>query len=379
MKEKDSGSDIQLVIFKVGNEEFGVEISQVREIIKLDGLTRIPDSPAHVEGVINLRGQITPVINFRDMIGMGHIDHASDTRVMITDCSRDTFGIIVDSVTEVKTVQDSMIEPLPEMLKSMRVSPYIQGVIKLSNRILLLADLIKINISEEESEINEDAPAAAVPEEPCITNTSPAELNEFYIDALRELGNIGSSHAATSLSQLICKTVNMTVPKIDVISIESIPHIMSDAKKVAGMLFEVRDGEEASGYMYLLFQEECALTIADTLLCVDPGTTKDLDDLARSAVMEVGNILASSFCDAIAEFLGMVMLPSPPSFNLDMVDSLIDPTVVQISMVADDVILFRTDLSDENNTISGYLLLFPNPGTLDTIMKKLDEKIGQVQ
>jgi chemotaxis protein CheC len=98
--------------------------------------------------------------------------------------------------------------------------------------------------------------------------------------------------------------------------------------------------------------------------------------MEQSAIMEVGNILASSFCDAIAEFLGLVLLPSPPNFVNDMVSAIIQSSLLEISMVADDVILFRTDLFDDERIFDGYVILFPNPEMLGRMLAILDAKVN---
>jgi chemotaxis protein CheC len=195
------------------------------------------------------------------------------------------------------------------------------------------------------------------------------------MDALREMGNIGTSHSATSLSQLVGHEIHITVPAISLEHIDNIPSIISN-DKVVGLLLDIKDGERTMGYLYTIFSEKSAANIVDTLLCQPQGTTTVIGEMEQSAIMEVGNILASSFCDAIAEFLGIVMLPSPPSFVNDMASAIIQNSLIEISMIADDAILFRTDMADEQQIFDGYVILFPNPEMLGSMLSILDAKVN---
>jgi chemotaxis protein CheC len=201
------------------------------------------------------------------------------------------------------------------------------------------------------------------------------KLSEFQMDAIRELGNIGTSHSATALSTLVGRDINITVPAISLEHIDNIPSIVNN-EKVVGLPLEIKDGDRTIGYLYTIFSEKSATNIVDTLLGQPQGTTTVIGEIEQSAIMEVGNILASSFCDAIAEFLGLVMLPSPPCFVNDMVSAIIQSSLIEISMVADDAILFRTDLSDEQRIFDGYVILFPNPEMLGRMLSILDAKVN---
>ena len=143
-EETTINDEMQLVIFKLGTEEFGVDIAQVREIIRVGEITRIPGSPRYVDGVINLRGQVTTVVNLRARLGLDGKAMDSSARIMIMEVNKNIVGVIVDSVTEVKNLSTAQIVPLPEALSSAISSEYIQGVGKLDNRLLILVDLKQV-------------------------------------------------------------------------------------------------------------------------------------------------------------------------------------------------------------------------------------------
>jgi purine-binding chemotaxis protein CheW len=145
MVDKDViGNETQLVVFRLGTEEFGVDISQVREIIRVGDITRIPGSPRYVDGVINLRGQVTTVVNLRNRLGLDGKAMDGNARIMILEVDKNIVGVIVDSVTEVKNLTRLQIETLPDALSSTVSSKYIQGVGKLDGRLLILVDLKQV-------------------------------------------------------------------------------------------------------------------------------------------------------------------------------------------------------------------------------------------
>lgn len=144
--------EVQLVVFKLGKEEYGVEITQVREIIKMKEITRIPNAPEFVEGVINLRGQITTVTDLRKRLGVDGYRDNEQTRIIIVELGDSTIGMIVDSVSEVLRLSKKDIHSTPEMAASFETK-YVRGVGKLKDRLLILLDLNKILKPKEMMEL----------------------------------------------------------------------------------------------------------------------------------------------------------------------------------------------------------------------------------
>lgn len=145
---KVSEDILQLVSFNIGTEEFGVDILKVQEINRMVEITRVPRSPDFVEGIINLRGKVIPIIDLRKRFNLQITDHDKNTRIVVVDIEGQTMGMIVDSVSEVLRIPASTIEPTPEVVTSVD-SDYIRGVAKLDNRLLIYLDLAKILTGEE--------------------------------------------------------------------------------------------------------------------------------------------------------------------------------------------------------------------------------------
>lgn len=139
---------LQLVTFSVGNEEFGVEILKVQEINKMMQVTKIPNSPSFVEGVINLRGKVIPIINLRTKLQLPPKEIDKNTRIVVMEIQGKTVGFIVDAVSEVLRIPRSITEPPPPMVGSVS-SEYIVAVGKLEDRLLILLDVDRILSGEE--------------------------------------------------------------------------------------------------------------------------------------------------------------------------------------------------------------------------------------
>lgn len=154
VKVKNETSEIlQLVGFKIGDEEYAVDILMVQEIIRMMQVTKVPNAPDFVDGVINLRGRIIPVIDLRTKLGLKRKDVDKDKRIIVVEVSGKTVGFIVDAVTEVLRIPSSITEPPPDIITSVR-SEFIKAVGKLEDRLLILIDLEKILSSDEKAELN---------------------------------------------------------------------------------------------------------------------------------------------------------------------------------------------------------------------------------
>ena len=143
----------QLVTFSLGTEEFGVDIMRVQEIIRIPPITRVPKAPTYVEGVINLRGNVIPVVSIRTRFGMERAEETDLSRIIVLQVQNKVFGIRVDAVTEVLRIDADSIEPPPPVALGMD-SMFIRGVGKINERLLILLDLNHImggDISHEQS------------------------------------------------------------------------------------------------------------------------------------------------------------------------------------------------------------------------------------
>ncbi len=131
---------LQFVTFTLGNNDYAVDILKVQEINRIKEITRMPNSPPYVEGVINLRGKVIPVINLRKKFGMAESENKEQSRIVIMDIQEITTGLVVDSVSEVLRIPSSVVEPAPQMASDINTE-FIEGIAKQEERLIILLDI----------------------------------------------------------------------------------------------------------------------------------------------------------------------------------------------------------------------------------------------
>ncbi len=135
--------DIQVVGFRIGREDFGVPIAAVHEIVRMMEVTQVPDAPDYIEGVINLRGKIIPVVDLRKRFGEKEILRNKKNRIVVAEINSRQIGLMVDSASEVLKIPADEIEAPPNVFGETEVN-YVTGVGKLGTRLVILVDLAKI-------------------------------------------------------------------------------------------------------------------------------------------------------------------------------------------------------------------------------------------
>lgn len=145
---KDKQSNVlQLVSFHIGEEEFGIDILIVKEIIRMIDITRVPNTHSYVHGVINLRGKVVPIIDLRKRLDMPSKDISQDTRIIVIELESNMIGFIVDQVNEVININSLITEEPPQYSTSIN-SDFIKSIAKLEDRLLILLDLKKIIVQD---------------------------------------------------------------------------------------------------------------------------------------------------------------------------------------------------------------------------------------
>ncbi|WP_438316672.1 chemotaxis protein CheC [Candidatus Caldatribacterium sp. SIUC1] len=199
------------------------------------------------------------------------------------------------------------------------------------------------------------------------------DLNEMQLDALKEIGNIGAGNAATALSKMVGKRVNMEVPLVRILPLKDVPEWLGGPEKeVLGVYLSVFGA--LTGHILFVMTIDDALKIMRILLG-DMAPSRDqilsMDELASSAMGEIGNILSSSYLSALADFTGLHLNHSVPAIAVDMAGAIVDVVLIEISQHSDYALLIETVFVEEEDRITGYFMLIPDTGSLEIILQAL--------
>ena len=148
----EGGELVQMISFAVGAEEYGIDIQTVKEVIKIQEITQLPKAPSFVKGVINLRGDVIPIIDLREKFGLEQKEHTDLTRVIVVDVGTKSIGMVVDSVSHVIRIAQSEIEPPPPLIGGLS-GEYIRGVGKMGEKLIILVNIDKILTADEKIEL----------------------------------------------------------------------------------------------------------------------------------------------------------------------------------------------------------------------------------
>lgn len=196
-------------------------------------------------------------------------------------------------------------------------------------------------------------------------------LKTLQLDALREVANIGAGHAATALSQMVGERIMISVPTINVAKLEDVPpQVAAPDEPVAAVLMHMLG--DLTGRTLLVFPRRTAIRLAELLLR-RPNEQGDFNEMEQSAIKEAGNILSSAYMNALSDFMGMMLIPSPPSLAIDMSDAVLTTTYLQFGGDKDYVFCVESEfvMSDTEERLRGFFLLLPDPASLRAILKAI--------
>jgi len=196
------------------------------------------------------------------------------------------------------------------------------------------------------------------------------EITQFQLDALREIGNIGSGHAATALSTLLQRRIDMSVPKVWAVPFEEVSSIVGQLDTPQAVIYVKVEGE-ASGKAVFFFPLKSAEIVVQALFGTNAPMDLYMGEMEQSALKEVGNILVSSFLVALTQFSGIPLQPSVPALAVDMIGASLDAIFLEEG-VLDDTVLFIDTRITGIPKIEGQFIFLPDDGSL----KKLLEAMG---
>jgi chemotaxis protein CheY-P-specific phosphatase CheC len=200
------------------------------------------------------------------------------------------------------------------------------------------------------------------------------ELSYNQKDALRELGNIGASHAATTLSTMLNTPIMLNVPEICITDFEHINQLISQENSAMG-IFTMEGQMAKAGYVILHVPRDSVVQMTSIMLGMPIDQNRDLNEMDESAITEIGNIMVSAFLDGTAELLGIIMLPSPPRTIFDTPKNVFDLIIKESNILYDNVVFFRTELICDEHELNLNIFMLPNPPVLQEIVRMLEKLI----
>ncbi len=195
-----------------------------------------------------------------------------------------------------------------------------------------------------------------------------AELTDVQLDALREMGNIGAGNAATALSQLISETIDISVPSVKVVSLDSVANVLGGPERLVYVVY-LEILREMPGTMLTIFSPESAMFLTKRLL-----GEEDVDmhtEIAQSALKEVGSILCGSYLSALTQVVAMNAVASVPAMANDMLGAMLNFILVEIGQIADEIFLIDVELYVSDTRLECSQLYLPKPEALDAVLSAL--------
>lgn len=192
-------------------------------------------------------------------------------------------------------------------------------------------------------------------------------LNCVMIDVLKEIGNIGSGNAATALASMLAKRIDMKVPKVRIMEFNDVAEMLGGEEKlVVGIYLNL--GSDIEGNIMFILDLNSALNLTNMLLSREDD---ELDDIAMSALSEVGNILASSYVNSLSSLTDLKITVSVPSLAVDMAGAILSVPAIQFGLIADQVLFIETIFEEGENFVHGNLFLLPDMDSFEKILSSL--------
>lgn len=205
---------------------------------------------------------------------------------------------------------------------------------------------------------------------------SEHDINEMHLDVLKEIGNIGAAHAATSLSQLLGHKIDMRVPKVELVSFDEMFELAGGTETIVAGIFLRIEGD-VTGSMFFVLPTDSASQFIQKLTGDETFGFQDLEDLGigASALQELGNILSGSYLSSLSDFTSLNIYPTVPSLSVDMVGAIVSFGLIEVSQYSDEVIVIETEILQEGeqgiSSLAGHFFLLPDPPSYRTIFSSL--------
>ena len=331
----------QYIVIKIGEEQYGIDIKYIDNIVRLPQITRVPMVPAHFLGVINLRGEVIPVMSLRIKMSLEADTPTKDTRIIIIKMAQyEAIGMMVDSVKEVVNLTSDQIEGMGSDKRE--EAAYVRGIGKHDGGLISLLDLELILREVDMADNN---------------GFTIDTMSSQYFDVLKEIGNIGAGNATTALSTMLGMKVDMKVPQVRLMEFKEVGTTMGGEEQIVAGIYLVVDGDIHGSIMFVQ-KKESARAMVQKLMGMPPEGD-DFSEMEQSALMEIGNVITAAYLNSLSSLTNLTIYPSVPTICIDMAGAILSVPAIEFGAVADKMLLIQTDFSDDES-LSGYFILVPD-------------------
>jgi len=195
-------------------------------------------------------------------------------------------------------------------------------------------------------------------------------LAEFQLDVLKEIGNIGAGHAATALSVLLDKPVDMLVPSVEILPFEEIANCVGGPEELVLAIY-LRVVGDAPGNLFFILNLDSASRILRSIVGMHPADEGMFTDIELSALHEIGNILAGSYLSSLADLTHLNMVPSVPALAIDMAGAILSFGLIQSGQMGDQALLIDTKFLEGTQEVKGHFFFIPDPDSFARIFAAL--------
>jgi two-component system chemotaxis sensor kinase CheA len=358
---------VMVMMIRINNRRCAIPITNVGEVASLAAFPI--QNIGHGEGIL-MRDEIIVLCRMDDMFG-----RSKQEEVIVVLQNGNRKGAIIADLIEGQ--QEVVIKPLSKFVGN---CDGVSGVtIPGDGEVVPVLD-VKSILREGSGQKGVKKNSSGRRVKKVMKNNVIADgehlITDMQADELRELGNIGASHAATTLSTILNTLITIRVPEIILVQLQNLRYYLDDVA-AAMVVFQIQGQVAGNGYIILHIPKESIIRLTSIMLGQTP-TDREIDDMDQSALNEIGNIMTSSFLDACATLLSIIMIPSPPSMVIDMPHAALQTIIAtqEIDENVDEVVLFRTEMQCAEYQITANMILLPSKGLLAELFARMDSVIS---
>ena len=357
---------VMVMMIRINNRRCAIPITNVAEVASLAAFPI--QNIGHGEGIL-MRDEIIVLCRLDDMFG-----RSQKEEVIVVLQNQDRKGAIIADLIEGQ--QEVVIKPLSKFVGTC------DGV----SGVTIPGDGEVVPVIDVKAILREGSGQKAVKKgsgrrvKKVMKNNVIADgehlITDVQADELRELGNIGASHAATTLSTILNTLISIRVPEIVLVQLQNLRYYLDDVA-AAMIVFQIQGQIAGDGYIIIHIPKDSIIRLTSIMLG-QTASNREIDEMDKSALHEIGNIMTSSFLDACATLLSIIMIPSPPSMVIDMPHAALQSIIAtqEIDENVDEVVLFKTELQCVEFHITANIILLPSKGLLAELFARMDNVIS---